>query len=160
MSRNRRLTPILLALALFLAAPGAGLALTESEVSESLLCYACPGEPLSIDRCSGGDQMRSAISRMLDEGKTKEEILQYFTAQFGEEILTIPPKRGFNLVAYIGPFVGLVLGAVAALFFVRKWSSAGARTDGGTGAAGERPPLDETTRRRVEEALANLDEED
>lgn len=160
MSKIRQPIRLLLALALFLAATSQGLALTESEVSESLICYACPGEPLSIDRCSGGDQMRSSIRRLMGEGKNKDEILAYFTAQFGEEILTMPPKRGFNLVAYIGPFVGLVFGALAALLIVRKWSTAGARTGGGPGEAGELPPLAETARRRVEEALANLDEED
>ncbi|MEW6489833.1 MAG: cytochrome c-type biogenesis protein [Thermodesulfobacteriota bacterium] len=160
MSAIRRPVPFLLALALFLGTSGQALALTESEVSESLICYACPGEPLSIDRCSGGDQMRAAIRRMLGEGKPKEEILQYFVAQFGEEILTIPPKRGFNLVAYIGPFVGLVIGALSAIFVVRRWSAAGARGGVRSGGPAEPPPLDEAARRRVEEALANLDEED
>ncbi len=71
----------------------ASAALTETEVSESLICYACPGEALSIDRCSGGDQMREVISRMLKEGKSKQEILDVFVAQFGEGILTTVPKK-------------------------------------------------------------------
>ena len=46
--------------------PATGIAeLTQTEVSESLICYACPGEPLNIDRCSGGNQMRDVIKKML-----------------------------------------------------------------------------------------------
>ncbi len=146
-----------LAAALGLGAPA--WALTETEVSESLICYACPGEPLSIDRCSGGDQMRAAIRRMLAEGKDKDEILAYFTAQFGEEILTIPPKRGFNLVAYAGPFVGLAFGAVVAVLVVRRWSAAGARR-GSKEANQTEPPVDDAVRRRIERELSNLDGEE
>ncbi len=144
------------------AAVGAGApawALTETEVSESLICYACPGEPLSIDRCSCGDQMRAVIRRMLAEGKDKDEILAYFTAQFGEEILTIPPKRGFNLVAYAGPFVGLAFGAVVAVLVVRRWSAAGAR--GGSKETDRAElPVDDAVRRRIERELSNLDAEE
>ncbi len=138
--------------------PATGLALTESEVAEALICYACPGEPLTADRCSGGDQMRAAIRRMIAEGKTKQEILDYFVAQFGEEILTVPPKRGFNLVAYVGPFVGFAAGAVVAVLVIRRWGRAGhkGRDGGDTGP----PPVDEAARSRVEEELARLDDEE
>lgn len=139
---------------------GSASALTETEVAEGLLCYACPGEPLNVDRCSGGDQMRDAISRLIREGKTKEEILEYFAAQYGENILTAPPKRGFNLVAYLGPFVGLVVGALVATMVVRRWS---ADSRSGSAAGQKAPalqaPLDETTKRRIEDELSNLEKE-
>lgn len=157
-------TPVLACAALLLglafAVPEPAAALTETEVAEGLLCYACPGEPLNVDRCGGGDQMRAAIKRLIREGKTKEEILQYFAAQFGDGILTAPPKRGFNLVAYVGPFVGLVLGALIATLAVRRWSAAGRRS---APASPESPatqaPLDEAMKRRIEEELSKLDKE-
>jgi len=138
--------------------PAPGLALTESEVAEALICYACPGEPLTADRCSGGDQMRAAIRRMIAEGKTKQEILDYFVAQFGEEILTVPPKRGFNLVAYVGPFVGFAAGAVVAVVVIRRWGRA-APTGRSAGPAGP-PPVDEAARSKVEDELARLEDEE
>ncbi|MHB8893598.1 MAG: cytochrome c-type biogenesis protein [Candidatus Geothermincolia bacterium] len=140
--------------------PSSVSALTETEVAEGLLCYACPGEPLNVDRCGGGDQMRAAIKRLISEGKPKEEILQYFAAQYGEGILTAPPKRGFNLVAYLGPFVGLLVGALVATLVVRRWSTAGRRgATAGQEAPASQAPLDEATRRRIEEELSNLDKE-
>ncbi len=156
--RPARLAAALLVLAA-VAVPGTAPALTETEVAESLLCYACPGEPLTADRCPGGDQMRSAIRRMIAEGKTKQEILDYFVAQLGEDILTIPPKRGFNLVAYIGPFVGLVAGLVVAGVLVRRWGSAGDPKGPGGGKGPGPPEVDEETRRRIDEELSHLDEE-
>jgi cytochrome c-type biogenesis protein CcmH len=104
--------------------------------------------------------MRAAIKRLIREGKTKEEILQYFAAQFGEGILTAPPKRGFNLVAYVGPFVGLVLGALIATLAVRRWSAAGRRSaPASSESLATQAPLDEAMKRRIEEELSKLDKE-
>jgi len=155
---NRLALRCSLLLLLLLPAPGLA-ALTETEVSESLICYACPGEPLSVDRCSGGDRMRAAIRSMLAEGKSKQEILDYFVAQFGDSILTTVPKKGFNLVAYLGPVIGLLAGIPIAILVIRRWGSAGRRQ------AAETPPeatavLDEKMKQQIEKELSRLDEED
>ncbi|ORJ60592.1 cytochrome c-type biogenesis protein [Geothermobacter hydrogeniphilus] len=145
---------------LLLALPTGGLAeLTETEVTESLICYACPGEPLSIDRCSGGDRMREAIRSMLAEGKNKQQILDYFVAQFGDSILTTVPKRGFNLVAYLGPIVGLLIGIPVAILVIRRWGSAGQRQTTEK-PAGTETVLDDKMKQQIETELARLDEED
>jgi cytochrome c-type biogenesis protein CcmH len=155
--KKRSLAALLFLLALL---PVSGLAaLTETEVSESLICYACPGEPLNIDRCGAGDQMRAAITRMIDEGKTKPEILDFFVARFGDDILTTVPKKGFNLLAYTGPIVALLVGIPVALLIIRRWGSANRRPLEGEAGEAE-TALDEQTRKRIEAELAALDEED
>jgi len=147
-------------LLILLIAPISGFAqLTETEVSESLICYVCPGEPLNVGRCSGGDQMRASITQMLNEGKDKQEILDFFVAQFGEKILTTVPKKGFNLVAYTGPFIALLIGIPAALFIIRRWGSAGRKQAADNGAAKPVTALDEKTRLQIEKELSELDEE-
>lgn len=151
--------PAFVLLMLVLIPAGSFAELTETEVSESLTCFACPGEPLNIDRCSGGDQMRSAISRMLKEGKTKDEILAFFVAEFGDRILTTVPKKGFNLVAYAGPFIGLLVGIPVALLIIRRWGSAGSKQVAAGAANKQTANLDEQTRQKIERELANLDEE-
>ncbi len=156
----RIFTTALLTLAVLLV-PVVGFAeLTETEVSESLICYVCPGEPLNVGRCSGGDQMRTVISSMLDQGKSKQEILDYFVAQFGESILTTVPKKGFNLVAYTGPFIALLVGIPLAIFLIRRWGSAGRRESAEQAATEKATPFDEQTRLRIEKELSELDEED
>ncbi len=156
----RIFVPSLLLLVL-LAAPTPGIAeLTETEVSKSLICYACPGEPLNIDRCSGGDQMRSAISSMLNEGKSKQQILDYFVAQFGDSILTTVPKKGFNLVAYLGPIVGLLVGIPVAILIIRRWGSANRQQAADEATDGTATPLNDEMKQQIEAELSKLDEED
>ena len=148
----------ILLLALLLTGPaGTARALTRSEVEKNLLCYGCPGEPLNIDRCSRGDQMRAEIDRRLARGQDLQTILDFFVSRFGEDILTVPPRRGFNLVAWTAPFVMLLAGLVTAAIFVRRWNTAGRRRrrDQGRGKTTPDPAL----RKRVEEELQQLEDE-
>jgi cytochrome c-type biogenesis protein CcmH len=150
-----------LLLLILLSVPASGFAaLTETEVVESLICYACPGEPLSVGNCSGGDQMRAAIRKMIAEGKSEEEILGYFVAQFGEDILTTVPKKGFNMVAYAGPFIGLLVGIPVALLIIRRWGSTSRQESADEAGGVAQKTLDAEMTRQVEEELSRLDEED
>jgi cytochrome c-type biogenesis protein CcmH len=148
---------IILSFILITLMSSAATALTPGEVEESLTCYACPGEPLNIDRCSGGDQMRAATRKMVDEGKTKKEILDYFVGQFGEGILTIPPKKGFNLVAYIFPFIGLIFGVIIALVIAKRWSASGKIHDAPDKKTEE--IMDEKMKKKIDSELKKLEEE-
>lgn len=161
MKKNFVIVSVLAILVTALLAPVDALAeLTETEVSESLICYACPGEPLNIDRCSGGNKMRDVIKKMLKEGRSKEDILDYFVAQFGDNILTTVPKKGFNLVAYTGPFIALLVGIPLAIFLIRRWSSAGQKLSSEQATPERVATLDDEMRQRIEKELSELDEED
>jgi cytochrome c-type biogenesis protein CcmH len=161
MKKNFVIVSVLAILVTALLAPVDALAeLTETEVSESLICYVCPGEPLNVGRCSGGDKMRAAISSMLDEGKSKQEILDHFVAQFGESILTTVPKKGFNLVAYTGPFIALLVGIPLAIFLIRRWNSTGQKLSSEQATPERAATLDDEMRQQIEKELSELDEED
>ncbi len=151
---------VIASLLLFLYLPTAVSALAVSEVEESLLCYACPGEPLNIDRCGGGDKMRAVIKQMIAAGKTKQEILDYFEAQFGEEILTIPPKRGFNLVAYYAPYAVFLLGILAAFLFVRKWVASGEKKSLAENRLDDKVLLSDEVQKKIDSEIEKLDEEE
>jgi cytochrome c-type biogenesis protein CcmH len=144
---------------LFLALAVTSYGLTRSEVEKNLLCYACPGEPLNIDRCSGGDKMRAEIDRRMALGQDKQTILDFFVEQFGEDILTVPPQKGFNLVAWAAPFVGLLIGLVIAGLFIWKWAAAGRR---GSSAGKQDARTEELYRDmedKVEEELKKLEDD-
>ena len=159
-SKNYMIAPVVLALLATLLLPATGIAeLTQTEVSESLICYACPGEPLNVDRCRGGDQMRDVIQKMLGEGKSKAEILDYFVSQFGDSILTTVPKKGFNLVAYTGPVIGLLVGFPVAFLVLRRWGATGREQSVEQTTPEALAALDDEMKLRIEKELSELDEE-
>ena len=81
------------------------------------MCPVCPAETIDQAQVEISFQMRAVIREMLAEGRTREEILDYFVDRYGPDILAAPPKSGANLLAWILPIVGVAAG-LGALFLV------------------------------------------
>lgn len=82
--RVRRLVAALL-LAVMIVLPNTAFALTVGEVAKDL---ACPCEcPLILEDCNMtcGLDWKEEIGEMVKAGKTKQEIMTYFIATYGEE---------------------------------------------------------------------------
>ena len=57
----------------------------------------------------GNKEMEIKIAGMVDNGKTKSEIINYYTDKYGERVLSIPVAEGFNIFAWLAPlFFGLL----------------------------------------------------
>ncbi|MDR7402246.1 MAG: cytochrome c-type biogenesis protein CcmH [Armatimonadota bacterium] len=72
--------------------------------------------------CGPRDQMLATLGRLLAEGKTASEIRAAFVASYGEAVLAAPPRRGFNLVAWWGPYAALAAGAAVLLTLAALWT--------------------------------------
>ncbi|HEY4692260.1 MAG TPA: cytochrome c-type biogenesis protein [Bellilinea sp.] len=72
-------------------------------VAKQLYCPVC--ENISLDVCptTACAQWRALIRAQLAEGKTVDEIKEYFVANYGDRVLATPPTRGFNWLVYILP---------------------------------------------------------
>lgn len=77
---------------------------------------------LATCQCEKAEEMRDQIKTMIGQGKNEEEILEFFVTLYGERILGAPIKKGFNLSAYILPFVVISLGAALVWWVVKKWT--------------------------------------
>jgi len=57
----------------------------------------------------GNKEMEIEIAGMVDNGKTKSEIIDYYTDKYGERVVSIPVAEGFNIFAWLAPlFFGLL----------------------------------------------------
>lgn len=70
--------------------------------------------------CSTKQRYYEDIVELLNEGKTKQEILDYYFSMYGEEGLRAPKKEGFSLLAWITPFFVLTIGGVGVGIGVRN----------------------------------------
>ncbi len=103
--------------------PAAGHSITTSEIEAELMCTCGCTMVLNTCVCGTSDEMRNTISCMIADLKNKKEIMGWYVANHSETVLAAPTRRGFNLIAYIGPWVGLLFGAGIAVVFVRRWTS-------------------------------------
>ena len=78
-------------------------------IDRSLMCPICPAETLDQSQSELAKQMKAVIRGKVSEGKTDEEIINYFVERYGEEVLSSPPKSGSNLFAWITPVIILIV---------------------------------------------------
>ena len=89
-------------------------------IDKMIMCPVCPAETIDQAQVEISFQMRAVIREMLAEGRTREEILDYFVDRYGADILAAPPKSGANLLAWILPIVGVVAGLVGVFLVIRS----------------------------------------
>ncbi len=74
------------------------------------------------------DGMIQSIEQQLTAGQNKTQIIQTFVSQYGEAVLSTPPKQGFNLTAWIAPFAAIIVGGVVIWIAIKKWVHRGRET--------------------------------
>jgi cytochrome c-type biogenesis protein CcmH len=97
-----------------------------SRVASELRCPVCQGLSIEDSPSDMARDMRGIVKEQLAEGKSPEEIKEYFVRGYGEWILLRPRAEGFNLAVYILPIVLLLAGAALIVVLTRRWTRASA----------------------------------
>ncbi|MEA5024586.1 hypothetical protein SDC9_20814 [bioreactor metagenome] len=120
--RNFRRVLVLLALLVFFL-PGQVQAALYDEIQESLICPACLDDRMTVAACqdSTAEETRQDIHKRLSSGQTKDEIIQAYVAKYGDIILTVPEKSGFNILAWVLPPSALLGGTCYVYYAVNNW---------------------------------------
>ena len=93
------------------------------DLENALMCKCddkC-GKVLVNCTCSTSDKTRAKFSKMLDSGLTVEQIIKSQVDEYGETVLSAPTKFGFNLTAWVMPFIALVAGGVGVRKVIYSW---------------------------------------
>lgn len=99
--------------------PGAALGLGVNEVARDLKCPTCD-TPLDVSNAPVAIQMKEQIATRIAQGRTKQEIIDEMVADFGRDVLAVPPKSGFDLVVWILPLALLLVGGVVVAVVARS----------------------------------------
>jgi cytochrome c-type biogenesis protein CcmH/NrfF len=98
--------------------------LGQREVEEALTCQCGCG--LTVASCNHLEcgfavPARKRIAEALAKGETGDQILDGFKKEYGEKVLSSPVPEGFNVMAWIGPYLGIFLaGSLMFVFFRRR----------------------------------------
>src|SRR5438093_10899061 len=113
----------------------------------------CPTCKTTLDQSTApiADRIRQFITARIAAGDTKSEIKRKLVLQFGPAVLAEPSKSGFNLLAWVLPFVALGLGAAVLAWLAWRWSR---RRDGEPPTVAGTAPLDPELERRLDGELA------
>ena len=108
-----------------------------SEISSEVMCPVC-GTLLELAESPQAQREKAFVSRLVAEGRSKDEIKDALVAEYGTEVLALPQGSGFDLSAYLVPIVAFVVAAIALAVGVLRWRRAGASHDREEPAAGGR----------------------
>jgi cytochrome c-type biogenesis protein CcmH len=92
-----------------------------NDIAKELNCPTCTGINLSDCRTLTCEQWREQIGELVDEGYNDQEVLNYFSTRYGDQVLQEPPRRGFSLLIWILPVVALIGGGIWLVSTLRKW---------------------------------------
>ena len=91
------------------------------DVGLQLKCPVCQGESVADSSAAIAQQMRQVIRQRLQEGQSEQQVLQYFEARYGKQILLAPPRQGFDWLAWLVPVAMLLLGLGLLGLLARDW---------------------------------------
>jgi cytochrome c-type biogenesis protein CcmH len=111
-----------LLVALAALSPSAALAASASfnDVESQLMCDTC-NVALPIADSTRADQERAEIHRLIRQGKTKQQILDIFRAEYGDNVLAQPTGGGSAIASWAVPAGLLLLAVIAILVLLPRW---------------------------------------
>jgi len=97
-----------------------------NDLGHRLMC-ACGCRQILLEcnhvGCGYSDRMRAELVAAVDRGDNDDLTLQSFVQKYGPTVLAAPTKTGFNRVAWITPYVALLLGLGLVGLIARAWRS-------------------------------------
>ncbi len=132
--------------------PSAALACngwTQPNMQTQLMCIVCH-ERLDQSNSPFADQVRAHLTTWCGAGWSADRVRSTLVAQFGPEILSSPPKHGFDLLAWLVPAAVLAGGAAVAVWLAMMWSRSRRGPPGGGGGT----KLDPAVEKRIDADMA------
>lgn len=115
-------------------------------ISEELRCLVCQNESLAGSHAELAQDLRREIRKMIAEGKSDQEILDFMVARYGDFVRYRPPVKPTTWLLWGGPFL-LMLGGVGGLVVFLRRRAQESRT----------PGLSDEERRRADALLQRID---
>lgn len=151
---------LLLALAAAPAPAPAVERLGQREIEEQLTCQCGCGLTVAACNhleCGFAIPARKRIAEGLAAGLAPEKIVEGFKNEYGEKVLSSPIPEGFNILAWIAPYLTIAIaGTLMFLFFRRKAVRAAAEP----AAGGQAPDSTLRSDERLERLQRDLEEMD
>ena len=89
-------------------------------VAEELRCLVCQNETIAASHADLAVDLRKQIRNKLREGQSPQQILDFMAARYGDFVLYRPRLTAGTLLLWAGPFVLLIVAAVALALNIRR----------------------------------------
>lgn len=84
-----------------------------NRLAAELRCMVCQNQSLADSHADLAQDLRDEVYRMLNEGLTDEQIVDFLVARYGDFVLYRPPVTGTTSLLWFGPLALLAAAGVA-----------------------------------------------
>ncbi|HEC07430.1 cytochrome c-type biogenesis protein [Thiolapillus sp.] len=112
-----------------------------------LRCLVCQNQNLADSNAELAQDLRRKTYEMVEKGLSKDEVVEYMVARYGDFVLYKPPLQRNTLALWGGPFVIFIIAVVVLIRIIRRRPSSSERL------------LSEEERQRAEQLLKQQTEE-
>lgn len=89
-------------------------------LAEELRCTVCQNQSLADSDAPLARDLREELFRMLQDGRSDQEIRNFMVERYGDYVLYRPPFAGHTVLLWGGPIALLLIGLIAAAVVIRK----------------------------------------
>ncbi|MGM0905964.1 MAG: cytochrome c-type biogenesis protein [Pseudomonadota bacterium] len=93
---------------------------TYRQLIKELRCPKCQNQNIADSNAPLAEDMRDRTYQMLKEGKSREEIINFMVARYGDFVHYQPPFTKVTSILWWGPLLILVIGVGTAIVLTRK----------------------------------------
>lgn len=99
---------------------------TEAEYKDlikELRCLVCQNQNLADSDADLAKDLRQQTYEMLQQGKNRDQIVEYMVNRYGDFVLYSPPLKSSTFLLWAGPFILLLLVLIMVVMRIKKTRS-------------------------------------
>lgn len=90
------------------------------KLAEELRCLVCQNQSLADSNADLARDLRVELLRLINEGRSDQEITEYLVARYGDFVRYKPPFKASTWLLWFGPLLILALAGIALARVVRE----------------------------------------
>ena len=97
-------------------------------ITSELRCLVCQNQTIADSNAELAGDLRRQVFEMLQQGKSKAEIVKFMTDRYGDFVLYNPPLKTKTALLWLGPMAFLIIGFIMISLVIRRKKKAEAIT--------------------------------
>lgn len=89
-------------------------------INSELRCLVCQNQTIADSNAELAADLRRQVFEMLQQGKSKDDIIQFMTDRYGDFVLYNPPLKTKTALLWLGPIAFLLTGFTMIFWFIRR----------------------------------------
>jgi len=90
------------------------------QLGQELRCLVCQGQSIADSNAELAQDLKREVHRMLQEGRSDDEIKDFMVARYGDYVLLTPRVKSSTYLLWFGPFALLIIGVIALAAVIRR----------------------------------------